>query len=184
MIKNKLEDLPREVVILDEAINILPLDRIESPELLSIAEVWLELPREGNRGLPRWSSFSPAMIAPQLSKMCVLRVGTENVDDIEFSLYGGHPTQHIGNGRPLVMQDLRVDPLRKNNYVDIRDRAGRAIENAAPQFARKTLSWDGCPDVEYEVMMLPFVSEEGTSRVMQPLASQARPPSGQVTSVY
>ena len=165
----------RPVVILDEAVNALPFHRIQCPDLKDIGAMWLALPREHGEPLPRWATFSPAMIAPLLSKVCILRVGDWREDDIKFSLYGGHATARIGNGQPLVLSALKDDPKRCGNYHDICTRAGRSVDDAAPQYARKTLSWDGFEEVAYEVLMLPFMPENGISRVMQPITSQERP---------
>jgi len=170
----------RPVVILDEALDLLPGDRIECSDLRAIARVWLDLPRESGESLPRWSSFSPSMITPYLYKVCILHVGDQDKDDIEFTLYGGHPTEHIGNGKPLRMHELRADKRRRNNYRDIRERAIRAITNQAPQYARKTLSWDGLDEISYELLMLPFRTENGITRVLQPLTSEPRPQSDEL----
>lgn len=163
----------RSDFVLKETVNAIDLNDIECIDLRRIADVWLGLPREEGEVLPRWSSFSPSMITPQLNKVCILHVGNDR--EVEFSLYGGHATERIGNGQPLVLQKLPDDPLRRANYYDIRARAVRAVEEAAPQYAKKTLGWDGLPDVRYELLMLPFHPENGFSRVMQPLTSEPRP---------
>lgn len=163
------------VVIYDEVHDRLPFEKIRCPDLYLIGEVWSALPRIYGEPLPRWSAFSPSMITRQLSKVCVLRVGDWRKDEIRFSLYGGHATERVGNGRALDLHQLRNDPKRRSNYRDIRDRAGRAVDRNAPQYALKSLSWDGCSEVDYELLMLPFMPQNGCSRVMQPLTSSKRP---------
>lgn len=163
------------VTVLDEAIDSLPFDRIQCPDLRAMGQLWLSLPRHEGEKLPRWATFSPQMAIPYLRKICVMHVGDWENDEIEFTLYGGHATDRVGNGQRLVLEKMREDPLRRPNYSDIRERAGRAVDHSAPQYARKTLSWDGCDDVEYELLMLPFMPENGFSRVLQPLTSDQRP---------
>jgi len=163
------------VVIYDEETDRLPFEKIRCPDLHFIGSVWAGLPRVDGEPLPRWSAFSPSMITRQLSKVCILHVGDWRRDQIKFTLYGGHATERVGNGRALNLHQLRNDPKRRSNYRDIRDRAGRAVDHAAPQYALKNLSWDGCSEVEYELLMLPFMAENGISRVMQPLNSSKRP---------
>jgi len=167
------ESLP--VVIFDEVHDALPLEKVRCPDLKLIGQVWLDLPREAGEPLPRWGAFSPSMITRQLDKVCILHVGDWRNDEIKFSLYGGHATERVGNGHPLDLDQLRNDTKRMSNYQDILHRAGRAVDNAAPQYAFKNLSWDGCEEVEYELLMLPFMPENGVSRVMQPVSSQQRP---------
>jgi len=168
--------LDRVPLLLNEVVNDLPVDLIECPDLLEIGQMWLDLPRREGRRLPLWADFKPTMIARYLAKMSILHVGDWRAGEIEFTLYGDHLTKTIGNGRPLNLAKLRTDPIRCENYTDIVTRAGRAVEREAPQYARKTLAWDGLGDVEYEVLMLPFQPDEnGMSRVMQPLSSQPRP---------
>ena len=164
----------REVVLLDQGHDMIPFDRIECRDLRRIGAAWLRMPREGRRRLPRWEMFRPADFKPVLDKFCVLRVHDWRADEIEFSLYGGHPTDFIGSGKPLVMQDMRHDPLRSANYYDIRDRAGRAVDYEAPQYVRKTLSWNDKNYIEYETLMLPFEPGKGTRRVLQPVSARAR----------
>ena len=165
----------RPVTVLDESVDSLPFDKIRCSDLRVLGTLWLSLPRREEEILPRWKTFSPKMAKPYLSKICVMHVGDWRADEIEFTLYGGHATERVGNGQRLILERLRNDPLRRGNYRDIRDRAGRAVDQAAPQYARKTLSWDGCDQVEYEVLMLPFMPEKGKSRVLQPLTSERRP---------
>ena len=163
-------------LLLNEVVNDLPVDLIECPDLLDIGQMWLQLPRPDGEQLPRWADFKPAMIARYLAKMSILHVQDWRAGEIEFTLYGDHLTKNIGNGRPLNLAKLRADPMGHENYIDIVTRAGRAIEREAPQYARKTLAWDGLGEVEYELLMLPFQPDEnGMSRVMQPLSSQPRP---------
>jgi hypothetical protein len=163
-------------LVLDEVINELPLDVIECPDLRAIGEMWLELPRESGDRLPDWAMFNPAMISRYLSKVSILHVGDWRAGEVEFTLYGDHLTKNIGNGRPLNLEALRSDAAGHVNYCDIVTRVGRAIEFAAPQYARKTLCWDGHDDVEYEVLVLPFKPDQtGMSRVMQPATCQPRP---------
>lgn len=164
---------PREVVILKNADNFLPIFEINCSDLRLIGEAWLAMPRVSGEELPRWSAFRPKDFVSCLDKFCVLKVEDWKADKLEFSLYGGHPTDYIGCGKPLVMQQLRRDPLRSANYYDIRDRAGRAIDNKAPQFVRKTLSWNANNYIEYETLMLPFMAEGGVQRVLQPVSARA-----------
>jgi len=165
------------VTVLDEAIDSLPFDRIRCSDLRALGKLWQSLARREGEILPRWETFSPNMAIPYLSKICVLHVGDWENDEIEFTLYGGHATDRVGNGQRLVLEKMRNDPLRRTNYRDIKERAGRAVDHSAPQYARKTLSWDGCDEVEYELLMMPFMPENGMSRVLQPLTSERRPES-------
>lgn len=167
-------DSPLPVVILDEEIDALPFDRIACPDLKAIAEVWLDLPRADGDMLPRWSSFSPAMVKRHLDKVCVLQVGDIENHEIEFTVYGNHPTELIGNGKPVKMQDMRESRSEQRNYADIRQRTGRSITNKAPQFARKARSLEGSGEIEYELILLPFETENGTTRLLQPLSSTER----------
>ena len=164
----------RNVVLLDQADDTLPFGRIECPDLRTIGKAWLDMPRVSGEAIPRWSEFSPADFRFFLDKFCVLKLQDWRNDEIEFSLYGTHPTDFLGNGRPLVMQDMRNNPLHSGNYLDIRDRAGRAVDNQAPQYVRKTLSWNDRNYIEYETLMLPFIAQDGVHRVLQPVSARAR----------
>ena len=172
--KKASPDTAVPVFILDEEMDALPFDRITCPDLKAVAEVWLSLPRTEGEILPRWSSFSPAMVKPQLDKVCILQVGDLENHEIEFTLYGNHPTEVLGNGKPLKLQEMRVDQSQKHLYVDIFRRTGRSIANKAPQFARKAMSWKDLGEVEYELVMLPFETENGVTRILQPLCSTER----------
>jgi hypothetical protein len=164
----------REVILLDQGDDELPFERIKCVELCEIGHAWLEMPRIDGEPLPRWSEFQPKNFSATLDKLCVLKVRNWQQNEIEFSLYGGHPTDFIGLGQPLVMQELRNDPLRVSNYIDIRDRAGMAIDNEAPQYVRKTLSWNDENYIEYETLMLPFMPADGEQRLLQPVSARAR----------
>jgi len=137
------------VIILDEELDGLPFERIACSDIKAIAEVWLNLPRAPGEELPRWSSFSPKMVTRQLEKICILRVGDLENGEIEFTLYGHHPTELLGNGKPLKLREMRKNRSQRKNYSDILSRTGRSIANKAPQFARKAMSWDGADEVEY-----------------------------------
>ena len=163
-----MPDQSRPVTIYDEEDGAIPFDRIRCSDLSLIGQVWLDLPRVGFEPLPRWTTFSPAMITRQLNKVCILHVGDWRRDEIRFSLYGGHATERVGNGQPLDLHQLRNDPQRRGNYRDIRDRAGRAVEKATPQYAYKNLSWDGCSEVAYELLMLPFMPETALAECCNP----------------
>ncbi len=168
------ETPPREVVTLDIGEDTIPVKRIKCPQLLFIGQSWLQMHREAGERLPRWQEFDLNKFTRVIEKFCVIKVVDWRADQIEFSLYGEHPTDFIGGGKPLVMQKLRQDPLRSGNYYDIRDRAGRAVDNEAPQYARKTLSWNERNYIEYETLMLPFVPEDGIQRILQPVSARAR----------
>ena len=161
----------RKVVVLDSSDDTLPFDRIQDYDLNLIGKAWMGMPRLPGEDLPRWQNFRPADFRPMIEKLCVLTVGDWRADRLEFTLYGSHPTDLIGLGRPLRMMDLREDPKRRANYEDIRKRVGRAIENCAPQYARKTLSWNDHGYIEYEVLMLPFMREGSAQRVLQPVGA-------------
>lgn len=171
---NASSDLALPVVILDEEFDALPFDRIACSDLKAVAEVWLKLPRVDGNTLPRWSSFSPAMVKLQLDKVCILQVGDLENDEIEFTLYGNHPTEVLGDGKPVDLKEMRQSQSQWKNYQDISERTGRSITNKAPQFARKAKSWGGAAEVEYELIMLPFETENGVTRVLQPLSSTER----------
>jgi len=164
----------REVVVLDQGDDVLPFDRIRCPDLIAIGQAWLDMPRNEGRTIPEWRAFSPAAFASCLDKLCVLKARDWRAHDIEFSLYGNHPTDFLGNGRSLVMKEMRGDPMHEANYLDILNRAGRAIENAMPQYVRKTLSWNEGNYIDYETLMLPFVAEDGVQRLLQPVSARAR----------
>jgi len=164
----------REVTVLDRGDDALPFDRIRCPDLRAIGQAWLDMPRGEGETIPHWRAFSPADFASCLEKLCVIKARDWRAHDIEFSLYGSHPTEFIGNGRPLVLADMREDPVHEENYLDIVNRAGRAIENAAPQYVRKSLSWNEDNYIDYEALMLPFVAEGGVQRLLQPLSARAR----------
>ena len=166
------EALP--VVVIDEELDALPFDRIACPDIKAVADVWLKLPRAEGDKLPRWSSFSPAMVKRQLDKVCILQVGNLDDEEIEFSLYGNHPTEVLGDGKPLRLQEMRKNQSQRQNYLDIFRRAGRTIANKAPQFARKAMSSEGSGEIEYEVVMLPFEAENGVTRILQPVSSTER----------
>ena len=161
----------RKVVCLDSSEDTLPMDRIQDYDLRLIGKAWMEMPRLEGERLPRWSNFSPADFRSMIEKLCVLSVEDWRAGRLEFTLYGNHPTELIGLGRPLRMMELREDAARKGNYEDIRKRAGRAIEMCAPQYARKNLSWNDHGYIEYEVLMLPFMREAGAQRILQPVAA-------------
>jgi len=161
------------VVHLDQGDDMLPFDRIECGDLRSIGKAWIAMPRNQGEYLPSWNEFDPADFKFCLDKFCVLKVQDWRKNQIEFSLYGGHPTDYLGNGKPLVMQNLRSNPLHSANYIDIRDRAGRAIDNEAPQYVRKTLSWNDQSYIEYETLMLPFLPDQGVQRLLQPVSARA-----------
>jgi hypothetical protein len=165
------DDPALSVIVLDEGYDSIPFERISCPDLVFIAQCWLAMPRDEESGLPRWTAFRHAEFVSVLDKFCVLKVIDWRNDALEFSLYGGHPTEMIGRGRPLVMSEMRTDPLRAANYRDIRDRTGRAVENRAPQYARKTLSWDERDYIEYEALMLPFHPGADSQRVLQPVSA-------------
>lgn len=161
----------RSVEIRDVEDDGIPLDRIDCPDLRSIGQAWLDLPRTGRESLPRWKDFKPANFIPVIERLCVLRVSDGSIDDLEFTLYGAHATEFIGNGRKLKLQSLRYDPLRQANYIDIRDRARRAIQNESPQYVRKSLSWNGQGFIEYELLMLPFTVSDNSQRLLQPVSA-------------
>jgi len=165
------ESEQRDVVLLDSEQDNIPFDRIQCPDLRAIGESWLAMPRETGQPLPEWKSFRPFDFKRSVEKMCVLSVEDWRADKLEFSLYGSHPTEFIGLGRPLSMEQLRTDTLRRGYYEDIRDRVGRAVDKNAPQYARKTLSWNDHGRVEYEVLMLPFTRQERVQRVLQPVSA-------------
>jgi len=114
------------------------------------------------------------MIKYQLDKVCILQVGDIEKHEIEFTVYGDHPTELIGNGKPVTLKEMRASRTRHKNYADIRQRTGRSISNQAPQFARKAMSWGGLEELEYELLTLPFETENGMTRVLQPLSSAER----------
>ena len=162
---------PRKVQLLDEERDTIPFERVRCPDLRHIGESWLVLPRIGRDTLPRWSSFELRHFKSMLPKLCVLKVEKWREDRLEFSTYGGHATEFIGGGKPLVLQEMRHHPEHRGNYLDIRDRAGRAIDMSAPQYTRKTLSWNDRGFIEYEVLMLPFEKEGDVQRLLQPVSA-------------
>jgi hypothetical protein len=164
----------RSVVTLDTQQDMIPFDRIKCADLREIGKAWQEYARIEGEPLPRWRMFRVSDFIRTIERLCVLRVEDDRIDDLEFSLYGSHASEYIGNGRRLVLQNLRTDPLRQNNYIDIRDRAERAIINERPQYARKSLSWENKAYIEYEVLMLPFMAEDGTQRLLQPFSARIR----------
>ncbi len=164
----------RNVDLIDWEDDDLPFDRIKCEHLRKIGEAWLSMERKAGEALPRWSAFSPAQFVDVIDKICVLKAEDWRADNIEFSLYGGHATEFIGQGKPLALQEMRHNPLHKANYVDVRDRAGRAIENNAPQYARKTLSWNDEGHMEYEALMLPFMPQGKVQRLLQPVSVRLR----------
>lgn len=161
----------RRVELLDFEYDSIPFDRIQCPDLRQIGRVWLDYPRQTGQALPQWRQFSPVQFRSMIDKLCVLSVEDWSTEQLEFTLYGGHPTEYIGLGKPLSLQEMRADPFRRNNYADIRDRARRATRNETPQYARKTLSWNDHDFIEYEVLMLPFAPEGGSQRILQPVSA-------------
>jgi len=166
------ESEEREVILLDQQQDSLPFDRIQCPELIELGQAWQALPRLPEENLPRWASFRPFQFRSSVEKMCVISVEDWRADALEFTLYGNHPTEYIGLGRPLSLQTLRRDPKRCGYYEDIRNRVGRAIEQTAPQYARKTLSWNDRGYVQYEILMLPFFREGAIQRILQPVSAK------------
>jgi len=162
----------RKVNLLDSEQDALPFDRIFCPDLITIGRAWSEMPCEPGEDLPRWSCFKPFSFKSCLDKMCVISVEDWRANALEFTLYGEHPTEFVGLGRPLSLQALRHDPQRRVYFDDIRDRVGRAIDHNAPQYARKTLSWNDRGFIEYEILMLPFQPNEGVQRILQPLSAR------------
>jgi len=162
------------VVLIDSEDDALPIERILCDDLRMIGTAWLDMPRREGEALPRWDAFDCRRFVTVLDKMCVVRAMDWQCDRIEFSLYGGHATDHIGLGKPLSLQQMRLDPLRKANYLDTRDRVGRSIDHAAPQYARKTLSWNQDPNTEYEILTLPFMPQEGFQRILCPVSARLR----------
>lgn len=166
------ESEERQVVLLDSEKDSLPFDRMACPDLIEIGRAWEGLPREADERLPRWSHFRPFDFKSSIDKMCVISVEDWKTHALEFTLYGQHATEFVGLGRPLSLQALREDPKRCTYYEDIRCRAGRAIENDAPQYAHKTLSWNDRGFVQYEILMLPFLQEGAVQRILQPLSAK------------
>lgn len=164
----------RSVEIIDWQDDDMPFDRIRSADLREIGDAWLRMERHPGEGLPRWSAFDPARFTKMLDKFCVLKTMDGRIDDIEFSLYGGHATHFIGQGKSLSLQEMRHDPLRSANYRDVRDRAWRAIETEAPQYVRKSLSWNDERYTEYETLMLPFMPDGAIRRLLQPVSAWVR----------
>jgi len=169
----KVEPDQREIVLLDSEQDSLPYDRIVCPDLQAIGRAWEAMPREAGEALPRWQCFRPSAFKCCLDKMCVISVEDWQADALEFTLYGDHATEYVGLGRPLSLQSLRRDPQRRAYYEDIRDRVGLAVQHDAPQYARKTLSWNECGFIQYEILMLPFQQEGTIQRILQPLSAKA-----------
>lgn len=161
----------RSIILRDLEDDAIPIDRIECADLRRIGQAWLDFPRTQGSRLPRWEDFKPIDFTDMIERLCVLRVDNGRIDDLEFTLYGAHATEFIGNGRKLVLQSLRYDPSRRNNYLDIRDRARRAIMNQSPQYVRKSLSWNGLGFIEYELLMLPFQYANNSQRLLQPVSA-------------
>lgn len=164
----------QEVVILDQGEDHIPFDRIVCGDLRTLGQAWLEMNRKEGCALPCWSEFRPYEFKPLVEKLCVMKVEDWRNDKLEFSVFGGHATDFIGCGRPFVLQEMRRDPRYYANYCDIRDRTGRAIDSEAPQYVRKTLSWNDRNFIEYEVLMLPFRPQNGVQRLLQPISARAR----------
>jgi len=162
----------RRVVLLDEEQDSLPFDRIVCPDLIELGRAWKAMPREAGERLPRWSCFRPFDFKSSVEKMCVISVEDWHADAFEFTLYGNHPTELIGLGKPLSLQRLRNDPQRRGYFEDIRNRVGRAVTNYAPQYARKTLSWNDRGFIQYEVLMLPFQGNGDVQRILQPVSAK------------
>lgn len=161
--------------LLEDHPDALPFDRIRCPDLLWIAEQWLALPRSDGQHLPRWGEFRIRDFVKTASKLCVLHVEDKQPDRTEFTVYGEHPTCYVGLGKPLRLAQMKNDPRTYANYVDIRDRANRAASHEKPQYARKTLSWNGRDDIEYEAMMLPFAPDASSvQRILQPVSARIR----------
>lgn len=164
----------RSIEIIDSQDDDLPFDRIQCEDLRKIGDAWLRMERQPSEALPRWSAFDPARFTRMLDKFCVLKAGDLRADEIEFSLCGGHATHFIGQGKMLSLQEMRHDPQRAPNYRDVRNRASRAIENEAPQYVRKTLSWNDKNCTEYEALMLPFMPQGTMQRLLQPVSARIR----------
>lgn len=167
-------ELPSQLpALLENCADRIPFDKLQCNDLEWIAESWAALPVQAGELLPRWDSFNVADFARVLDKLCVLHVRDWRTNDIEFVVYGGHPTRFVGLGKPVKLAKMRSDPVAYNNYVDICDRVGRAVCNSKPQYARKTLSWNGRDDIEYETLILPFAPDgSGVQRVLQPVSAR------------
>jgi len=161
-----------KVTLLEDVTDGLPYDTIRCRDLHWIARRWSAMPlREGEK-LPRWDCFDVKAFAAVLSRLCVLHIEDRQVDTLEFAVYGSHPTNYVGLGKPLRLSDMKGDAQTYENYVDIRDRAIRAIRNETPQYARKTLAWNGRADIEYEALMLPFAPDGSpVQRLLQPISA-------------
>ena len=175
LLHRRRESTPaRKVVLIDSEDDVLPFDRIQCEDLRMIGDAWLGMPREEGETLPRWSVFDTSQFTGTLDKICVLKATDWRADEIEFSLFGGHATDLIGRGKPISLQRMRRDPQCCANYIEVRNRAGRAIDNEAPQYARKTLSWNQQSHIEYETLMLPFMAEGKVQRLLQPISARHR----------
>ncbi len=167
-----MEKLPRDVVVLGEGHDSIPFDSISCRDLAFIAQSWIDMPRLPGEPLPRWSEFRLSAFVKVINKLCVVLAREGDADRMEITVCGQHATEYVGNGKPIDLAHMRNDPLRCANYADIRDRVARAIANNAPQYALKTLSWQDMGYVEYEVMVLPFMSESGAQRILHPISVQ------------
>ena len=166
----EFNSISSSVDVLDQEMDFVPRDRLRCIDLLELHDAWAAHPR-GASGLPEYQSFdmeSFADIQPKISRMIV---NDWRADDFEYAEYGEHPANFLNRGKPLVMADLRLDPDKRDKYLDIKNRLGRCIERCQPNYAHKRLSWGARGFVSYEVIFLPFTSGENEHTVLTPLSA-------------
>ncbi len=162
--------LSSTVEILDEEQDFVPKDRVRCMDLLELHDEWESLARKAG-GLPDYQDLDIEKFYGMKSKISRMAVRNWEADDFEYVEYGEHPAMYLNLGKGLVMAQLREDPERRQNYLDIKKRVGRCIEQAKPSFVHKRLSWGLRGFVSYEVIFLPFSSGTDEHTVLTPVSA-------------
>ncbi len=162
--------LSNTVEVLDQETDFVPRDRLRCNDLLELHDVWAALPRSG-KGLPEYQDFDIDSFPTARPKICRMVVKNWKADDFEYVEYGAHPANYLNRGKDLNLAELRHDLERRENYLDIKNRVGRCIEEAKPSYVHKRLSWGARGFVSYEVIFLPFRSDGIEHVILTPVSA-------------
>ena len=158
--------------VLDHELDFVPRDRLRCMDLVELHDSWASLPRQA-RSLPNFQDFDIGKFASIRSKISRMVVKNWEDDDFEYVEYGDHPAQYLNLGNSLTMAELREDPDRRDNYLDIKTRVGRCIERALPSYVHKRISWGPRGFISYEVIFLPFLSGPDEHTILTPVSAYA-----------
>ena len=162
--------LSSKIDVLDQELDFVPRDRLRCLDLIEFHDAWAALPRR-EQNLPDYQDFDLESFHDTRSKISRLLVRNWEAGDFEYAEYGAHPAQYLNRGRGLVIAELRNDPKKRDNYRDIRNRVGRCINNATPNYVHKRISWGAQGFVSYEVIFLPFASGSEEHVVLTPVSA-------------